>query len=351
MRRECTSTRRADVRWGQRGHRRSEGSAFAGGRPKAKIPGRFSGLCGSNAQGRARRAIAARSWLSTRLRGPRTPRAEKLAARRKLTEKHDGRRAKTESPGSHRLSLSLNLSRPVPISVQVRLRDSFGALYRNRIRSPVMRTAECEHLQRHGRKARPDDVQPFGGRIGEIDDASGKQNAAVVDAYHDGALVIEIDDAHHAAEGKGWMTRRHREHVEALAARGTVSVEHCSVPGRDSAQDVWRFAGRGVDLDLRCKRLWRSCRRQRRTGPGERNIRLHRKRRSREEYCEDSHGQDRGKCEYPSRPGLTCLSRFPSYNHSAILLNHYQPKYKLNGRDTTLFLSRKGLPRRVNQGA
>src|SRR6202040_3362022 len=84
------------------------------------------------------------------------------------------------------------------------------------------------------------DVKFFGGRQGEIDDASGNEGAAVGDADQRGGAGLYIRDTHDRTQRIGAVGGGHGVHVVDFAVRSAAVVVGGAVPAGESG-----FSGDG----------------------------------------------------------------------------------------------------------
>jgi hypothetical protein len=71
--------------------------------------------------------------------------------------------------------------------------------------------------------------------LGEIDDATIRVGAAIIDAYNDIPTVVDTSHPNHCVKGQRPVGRSKGVHVEPLAACGSTSIKGIAVPTRLTA--------------------------------------------------------------------------------------------------------------------
>jgi len=94
-----------------------------------------------------------------------------------------------------------------------------------------------QKLEADGIDSHADHVEFAGGAEGEVDDAVGKEDAAVGDGDDDRPPVAQVGDLDLAAEGQGAVGGGELVHVETPSAGGEVSLEDGAVPAGKAAFD------------------------------------------------------------------------------------------------------------------
>jgi hypothetical protein len=73
-------------------------------------------------------------------------------------------------------------------------------------------------------------IEEAGGTIGNVDNSTSRQRAAIIDANDDNSAVLQVGDSHAGAKRQSWVCCGQAIHVKRFAACGSFPVVRTSEP-------------------------------------------------------------------------------------------------------------------------